>query len=104
MSTVKAPVYLLCMQALHQCYHRYLSQLFFIAGTANRMPNDASCRFDLSDAALLTHFDYLFPQTTSLPLVQPRSKYISFAAQTAAHAGVVSSCANANPNDHTRVI
>jgi hypothetical protein len=41
-STTGSAAYLLCMQALHQRYHRYHLAHFFIPGSLNKMADDAS--------------------------------------------------------------
>ena len=61
-----ARAYLLRLNALHQRHFRYVPQHDFIAGSAtNVMADDASCRWDLSDQDLLTHFNSIYPQVTS---------------------------------------
>jgi hypothetical protein len=55
--------YLLREASLHQREHRYLSVVDFINGIQNRMADDASRRFDLSDSQLLSLFNSRYPQT-----------------------------------------
>ena len=62
-STARA--FLLRLGALHQRFHRYVPQHDYIAGPANVMADDASRRWDLSDAELLSHFNSTYPQDTS---------------------------------------
>lgn len=66
-STARA--YLLRLNALHQRSHRYVPYHDHIAGTANVLADEASRRWDLSDAALLTYFNAHFPQATSWTLL-----------------------------------
>ena len=69
-----ARAYLLRLNALHQRYHRYVALQDYIPGPANVMADDASRRWDLTDVALLTHFNASYPQLTSwtmLPLPAP---------------------------------
>ena len=73
-TTTSAPAYLLRLQALHQRFHRYNSQSFYIPGVVNTMADDASRLFHLSDSALLTHFNTVYPQTNSWRIVHPTSK------------------------------
>ena len=54
--------YLLRLQALHQRAHKYISLHDFIPGHLNRMADDTSRRWDLSDDQLLNYFDSFFPQ------------------------------------------
>ena len=66
-STARA--YLLRLGALHQRHHRYVPQHDYVPGKVNVMADDASRRWDLSDHALLTHFDALYPQDSSWQLL-----------------------------------
>ena len=61
-TTTGPAAYLLRCQALHQRHFRYQKVLGHIPGTLNKMADDASRRFDLSDEDLLTHFDSTYPQ------------------------------------------
>ena len=67
----RARAYLLRLNALHQRAHRYVARHHVIAGTANFMADDASRLWHLSDAELLTHFNYTYPQSTSWELQRP---------------------------------
>lgn len=61
---------LLRLNALPQRCYRYVPHHDFIAGKSNVMADDASRRWDLSDRALLTHFNtLLYPQATSWRLL-----------------------------------
>jgi hypothetical protein len=68
---ILAPAYLLCLQALHQCFHRYHSSAFFVPGKLNAMADDCSRLWHLTDAELLSHFEFHYPQTASWRLVHP---------------------------------
>ena len=68
-TSVSARAYLLRLNALHQRQHRYVPLHDYIAGTANAMADDASRRWDLSDTALLTHFNAVYPQASSWRLL-----------------------------------
>ena len=68
-TSVSARAYLLRLNALHQRRHRYVPLHDYIAGAANAMADAASRRWDLSNAALLTHFDAVFPQANSWTLL-----------------------------------
>jgi hypothetical protein len=57
--------HLLRFNALHQRTHRYVPCHHYIPGPINAMADDASRRWDLSDAALLTHFNSHYPQAVS---------------------------------------
>jgi hypothetical protein len=61
-STNMTPAYLLRLQALHQHFHRYVPMHSYLPGPLNRMGDDASRHWDLSDTELLTHFDLSYPQ------------------------------------------
>ena len=61
-TTLGPAAYLLRCQALHQRHFRYQKALGHIPGTLNKMADDASRRFDLSDEQLLTHFNRNYPQ------------------------------------------
>lgn len=67
-TSVTARAELLRYNALHQRAHRYVSRHPYIPGPVNVMADDASWRWDLSDQALLTHFDTHYPQATSWQL------------------------------------
>jgi hypothetical protein len=65
--------------ALHQRFHRYVSLRDYIPGPANTMADDASRRFDLSDADLLTHFNATYPQAHPWHLYRPKRNILSSA-------------------------
>jgi hypothetical protein len=77
-STNTTPVYLLRMQALHQRFHCYVpTHSYLPGGPLKRMGDNASCRWDLSDAELLTHFDLSYPQPMPWQLYHLNSAMIS---------------------------
>jgi hypothetical protein len=76
-TTTSAPAYLLRVQALHQRYHRYFSSIFYLPGVINKMADDASRLFHLSDEQLLTHFNAAYPQICSWRLVHPTNEMLS---------------------------
>jgi hypothetical protein len=76
-STNTTPAYLLRMQALHQHFHRYVPMHSYLPGPLNRMGDDASRCWDLSDAKLLTHFDLFYPQPMPWQLYHPNSVMLS---------------------------
>jgi hypothetical protein len=61
-TTVGPAAYLLRLQSLHQRAHRYVPLHDYIPGPANIMADTLSRRWDLSDTALLAHFNSTFPQ------------------------------------------
>ncbi|KAI2505060.1 hypothetical protein MHU86_9416 [Fragilaria crotonensis] len=60
-----ARAYLLRYNALHQRHHRYVTRHHYVPGPVNVMADDASRRWDLSNDALLTHFNATYPQAVS---------------------------------------
>lgn len=64
-TSLAARSHLLRVNALHQRNHRYVSRHHYIPGPVNAMADDASRRWDLSDSALLTHFNTRYPQAVS---------------------------------------
>jgi hypothetical protein len=67
-TSLAARAYLLQYNALHQRHHRYLARHHYIPGPVNAMADDASRRWDLCDADLLTHFNSTYPQSSSWQL------------------------------------
>jgi hypothetical protein len=67
-TSLAARAYLFLYNALHQRQFSYLARHHFIAGPVNAMADDASRLWHLSDTALLTHFDSVYPQTSSWQL------------------------------------
>jgi hypothetical protein len=76
-STTGPAAYLLRIQALHQRFHRYNEEHFYIPGPINAMADDASRLTHLSDAQLLHHFNSHYPQSQPWHLQTPRHKMIS---------------------------
>lgn len=64
-TSLAARAHLLRYTALHQRRHRYVTRNHYIPGPVNVMADDASRLWHLSDAALLTHFDTVYPQAAS---------------------------------------
>lgn len=69
-TSTAARAYLLRLNSLHQRQHRYVPLHNHIAGKANAMADDASRRWDLSTADLLSHFNSQFPQAYPWQLCQ----------------------------------
>ncbi len=67
-TTARAAATLLQEQALHQREHGYLSTVQYLDGPSNKMADDASRRWDLSDTAFLAYFNSTYPQTASWQL------------------------------------
>ena len=63
-TSVAARSYLLRINALYQRAHGYVSRHHYIPGPVNAMADDASRRWDLSDQALVSHFNSLLPRTS----------------------------------------
>jgi hypothetical protein len=93
-TTTLAPAYLLRLQAMHQCYHRYQSSPFFVPGRLNSMADDCSRLWNLTNSALLAHLNRQYPQTTSWQIVHPRSEMLT--SVISARAGIVFSRAASN--------
>jgi hypothetical protein len=75
-TTTKSAAYLLSWAALHQRQHGYQVTTQYLEGPKNQMADDASRLWNMSDAALLTHFNRHYPQISSwriCPLPQPTS-------------------------------
>ena len=64
-TSTAARSYLLRFGSLHQRTYRYIVRAHYMPGPVNVMADDASRRWDLSDADLLTHFDAHYPQALS---------------------------------------
>ena len=71
-TTIGATNYLLRLNSIHQRHFRYLSKADYISGLANRMADDCSRLWHLSDQDLLTHFNTVYPQTEPWRLVHLR--------------------------------
>ncbi|KAI2502317.1 hypothetical protein MHU86_12121 [Fragilaria crotonensis] len=64
-TSAAARAHLLRFAALHQRAYRYVVRTHYIPGPVNVMADDASRRWDLDDAALLTFFNTRYPQVQS---------------------------------------
>jgi len=68
-TTTSGPAaYLLRLQSYHQRFHRYVPRHDFLSGERNVMSDDASRLLELSNKALLQHFNSTYPQSTSWKL------------------------------------
>ena len=76
-TTTGPAAYLLPLQALHQREHRYLPRLAHIPGPINVMADDCLRRWDLSDDALLSHFNTHYPQERPWHLCHLRQDWLS---------------------------
>ena len=61
-TSTAARAFLLCYNALHQRHYRYVTTHNHIAGKANVMADDASRLWQLSDDAIISHFNTLYLQ------------------------------------------
>jgi len=71
-STTGPAAYLLRLQALHARHHRYVPLHDFIPGHLNRLADEASRRFHLTDDEILSHFDQHYPQPRAWKLLTLR--------------------------------
>jgi hypothetical protein len=76
-STQGPAAYLLRLQALHQRFHRYNAEHFFLPGKLNSMADDASRLTHLSPTALLAHFESHYPQKLPWRLLTARPETLS---------------------------
>jgi hypothetical protein len=76
-TTTGPAAYLLRLQALHQRQHRYASRVSHIPGVSNCMADDCSRLWNLTDDALLSHFNTHYPQETPWQLLQLRPQMLS---------------------------
>jgi len=67
-----AVAYLLRLLALHRRFYRYSTTIMHLAGTINRMADDASRLWHLTDDAFLSHFETTYPQRRSWKLCRLR--------------------------------
>jgi hypothetical protein len=73
-TTSAAPAaYLLRLQSLHQRFYRHIPMHDYIPGDANRLADECSRLWRLTDSELLAHFNSLYPQTRSWQLCRPTS-------------------------------
>ena len=70
-TTKAAATYLLRINSYHQRHHRYVPRHDYIPGPDNAMADDASRLQHLSNAAFLTHFNSVYPQSTPWRLWTP---------------------------------
>ena len=54
--------YLLRLNSMHQRHHRYQQRNFYVPGVANRMADDCSRLWNLSDEELVSYFNSTYPQ------------------------------------------
>ena len=69
--SIATPTRLLILQALHQCRHIYVPRHDFIAGTANKLADDASRITHLSDSQFLLYFNVKYLQRLPWKLWTP---------------------------------
>jgi hypothetical protein len=69
-TTVGPTAYILCLQALHHRTYRYAPLYDYIPGGINLMVDVTTRSWELSDDALLAHFECHFPQTLPWTLYQ----------------------------------
>ena len=65
--------YLLRLNSLHQRHFRYLSKADYLPGVYNRMADELSRLWHLSDSQLLLHFELHYPQPQPWRIVHLRS-------------------------------
>jgi hypothetical protein len=70
-TSTKAASELLLLAAILRRRHRCLHQIEHISGDNNRMADDASRKWSLSDDALLTYFNSTYPQMQPWQLCHP---------------------------------
>jgi len=71
-STTGPTAYLLRLNSLHQRHFRYLAKADYIAGPVNKMADDCSRLWHLSDSQLLAYFNSMYPQKRPWKLVHLR--------------------------------
>ena len=76
-TTNSSPAYLLRLFGIHQRHHRYVSRHDYQPGVSNKMADDASRLFHLSDNDFLAYFNSTYPQTKSYKLVHPEQGLVS---------------------------
>ena len=69
--------HLLCLQSIHQWFHRYVPRHDFVSGVDNGISDCPSRSQDLTDAALLAHMDASHPQDLLWRLWTPPSELVS---------------------------
>ena len=79
----KSPsAYLLCLQAIHQWFHRYVPRQDFLSRVDNGISDLPYCYQDLMDAALLAHMDASHSLDLSLRLWNPPRNLVSAISST----------------------
>jgi hypothetical protein len=73
-TTMKAPAFLLRLSSLHQRFHRYHPEISHIPGVVNKMADDCSRLWHLSDSQLLAHFNLHYPQALSWRMCHLRAE------------------------------
>ena len=76
-TTTGPAAYLLQIAALHRRHHRYKNELHYLPGPINRMADDCSRLWNLSDHELLTYFNFTYPQSTSWQMRHLSPKMLS---------------------------
>ena len=61
-TTTGPAAYLLRLNSIHQRHYRYVSKANYVPGPVNRMADDCSRLWNLTDSQLLSHFDTAYPQ------------------------------------------
>jgi hypothetical protein len=81
-TTTKSTSYRIRLQALHQCYHRYVPHHDYLPGVMNTMEDDCSRLWALSDSQLLSHFNATFPHINCWRCCSLKSEMLSAIAST----------------------
>ena len=76
-TTDKVPAYLLRLFGIHQRYHRYVARHDYLPGGSNKIADDTSRLFSLTDEQFLTYFNHTYPQKTSFSLHHPKQETVS---------------------------
>ena len=76
-TTDTAAAYLCRLASLHQRYYRYYHEVSYMDGLSNAMADDASRRWDLSDASLLDLFASKYPQSKPWIMLTLRPEMLS---------------------------
>ena len=69
--------HLLCLQAIHQWFHRYVPRHDFVSRVDNGISDRTSCSRDLTVTALLAHMDALHTQELTWSLWNPPIELVS---------------------------
>ena len=76
------PDHLLRLQVIHQRFHRYIPYHNFVRWVDKNISDRPSCSRDLTDAALISHMDALYPQKLPWRLWTPPRELVSLIAST----------------------